>query len=246
MKLLSAKNKMQELFIFGNDGWADELLAGTLMTIGVATISFFLGIILGTLGALAKNGRFFLPRLIANIYTTIGRGFPELLIIYLFFFGGSSFFFFVSEMFGLGQQINADALIAGISCLAFIGGAYSTEIIRGAMDGISKGQLETADAFGMTPFQKFFNILVPQVPPAALPGLGNVWLVILKDTAFISITGLEELMRVTHVAAGSTHQPFLFYSVAIVVYLALSAVSTYGFSRAEDHYCRGRKQVATL
>ena len=201
-----------ELLAFGDTGWGDELFLATLMTIAVAItamlIGFFFALIFTPL-KLSKN-KFF--NLIANTYTTIIRGVPELLVIYLFFFGGSAALMFVASIFGYGEYIEINAFITGAFSIGIISGAYSTEVFRGAIQSIDKGQFEAANVLGLGKFGKFFKIILPQTLRLALPNLSNVWQITLKDTSLIMVTGLVEIMRQSYVAAGSTRDPLFFYT----------------------------------
>jgi octopine/nopaline transport system permease protein len=180
---------------------------------------------------------------VAGVYTTVVRGVPELLVIYLLFFGGNQAVMFVAQVFGYDGYIELHAFTIGMFAVGIISGAYSTEVIRGAVLSVPKGELEAAYAIGMHRGLVFRRILVPQVARFALPGLGNVWQLTLKDTALISVTGLVEIMRQAHVAAGSTRQPFTFYAVAVVLYLLLTSFSNYGFQRAEAWANRGVRRA---
>jgi octopine/nopaline transport system permease protein len=228
-----------ELLSFGDAGWGDEMLRATLMTLAVSVASVALGLVFGTLGAAAKLSVIPPLRWLADGYTTIARGVPELLIIYLLFFGGSGAVMFVARLFGYDGYIELNAFTIGTLAIGAISGAYSTEVIRGAVLAVPAGQIEAAKAIGMARGLMFRRILFPQVARYALPGLGNVWQFTLKDTALISVTGLVEIMRQAWIAAGSTRQPFTFYLVAAALYLVLTTFSNYGFQRAEDWANRG-------
>jgi octopine/nopaline transport system permease protein len=209
------------------------------MTIAVAItamlIGFFFALIFTPL-KLSKN-RFL--NLIANTYTTIIRGVPELLVIYLFFFGGSAAVMFVASIFGYGEYIEINAFITGAFSIGIISGAYSTEVFRGAIQSIDKGQFEAANVLGLGKFGKFFKVILPQTLRLALPNLSNVWQITLKDTSLISVTGLVEIMRQSYVAAGSTRDPLFFYSFAAVLYLMLTFLSMKLINRLEVKYSRG-------
>jgi octopine/nopaline transport system permease protein len=232
-----------ELLSFGDAGWGDEMLRAALMTLGVSVSSVLLGLVFGTLGAAAKLSVIPPLRWLAEGYTTIARGVPELLIIYLLFFGGSGAVMFVAALFGYHGYIELNAFTIGTFAIGAISGAYSTEVIRGAVLAVPRGQVEAAKAIGMERGLMFRRIMFPQVACYALPGLGNVWQFTLKDTALISVTGLVEIMRQAHVAAGSTRQPFTFYLVAAALYLLLTTFSNYGFQRAEGWANRGVRRA---
>ncbi|MCG8632382.1 MAG: ABC transporter permease [Desulfobacterales bacterium] len=219
---------------WGDAGWGDEMLRGAFMTFAVSLAAFGLGIILGIAGAALKLSRFMALRFVADLYTTIVRGIPELLIIYLVFFGGGILLSQINALvFGTRGFVNLPLFVTGMTCIGFSSGAYSSEVIRGAVLAVHKGQIEAAKAVGMNPYTLFMRIWVPQVSRLALPGMGNIWQLTLKHTALISVIGLVEIMRQSAVAAGSTREPFTFYSLAGLLYLGLTAISGRGFARAE-------------
>ncbi|MBL8706850.1 MAG: ABC transporter permease [Rhodospirillales bacterium] len=227
------------LLSWGDKGWGDELALATLMTLAVASCAFLLGLVFGSLGATAKLSRIRPLVLLADAYTTVLRGIPELLVIYLLFFGGGGALRFVVKMFGYDGYVELNAFTTGVIAIGIVNGAYSTEAIRGAVLAVPKGQIEAAKAYGMPPWTMFRRILAPQVLRYALPSLGNVWQLCLKETALISVTGLVEIMRQSTIGAGSTKQPFTFYACAAVLYLVLTSLSSLGFARAERWADRG-------
>tara|TARA_B100001173_G_scaffold191771_1_gene165509 strand:+ start:562 stop:1254 length:693 start_codon:yes stop_codon:yes gene_type:complete len=228
-----------ELLAFGDTGWGDELFFATLMTIAVAITAMFIGFLFALIFTPLKLSNSKFLNLIANFYTTVIRGVPELLVIYLFFFGGSSAVMFVASIFGYGKYIEINAFITGAFSIGIISGAYSTEVFRGALQSIDKGQFEAANVLGLGKFGKFFKIILPQTLRLAIPNLSNVWQITLKDTSLISVTGLVEIMRQSYVAAGSTRDPLFFYSFAAVLYLILTLLSMKLINRLEVKYSRG-------
>ena len=222
-----------ELLVLGDTGWGDELLFASIMTLLVSLSSITLGLFIAIFIATGKIRNNFFSKSISNFYTTIVRGVPELLVIYLLFFGGSAGVMFVAKIFGYNGYIELNAFLMGTIAIGCISAAYSSEVLRGAYYSIDKGQLEAARALGMSTFSCFIKILVPQIIRYAIPGLGNVWQITLKDTALISVTGLVEIMRQSSVAARSTHSPFTFYLAAAVLYLILTTFSSKIFDRIE-------------
>lgn len=235
---------MLDLLSFGPTGWGWQMLAGLGMTVAVSVSAFALGVVFGSLGAAAKLGGSLVLGGLAEVYTTVVRGVPELLVIYLLFFGGNGMVMAVAVVFGYDGYLQLNAFTIGVLAVGLISGAYSTEVIRGAVQAVPPGQIEAAKACGMGRWLILRRILVPQTLRYALPGLGNVWQLTLKDTSLISVTALAETMRVAHVAAGSTKQPFLFYTAAAGLYLLLTTVSTAAFERAERHANRGVRRAA--
>ena len=228
-----------ELLAFGDTGWGDELFYATLMTIAVAITAMIIGFFFALIFTPLKLSKNKFLNLIANSYTTVIRGVPELLVIYLFFFGGSAAIMFVASIFGYGEYIEINAFMTGAFSIGIISGAYSTEVFRGAIQSIDKGQFEAANVLGLNKFGKFFKIILPQILRLAIPNLSNVWQITLKDTSLISVTGLVEIMRQSYVAAGSTRDPLFFYSFAAVLYLLLTFLSMKLINRLEVKYSRG-------
>ena len=228
-----------ELLAFGKTGWGDELFVATLMTIAVSISAMLIGFLFALIFTPLKISKNKFFNLIANSYTTVIRGVPELLVIYLFFFGGTGAVMYVASIFGYNEYIEINAFITGAFSIGIISGAYSTEVFRGAIQSIDKGQFEAANVLGLGKFGKFFKIILPQTLRLALPNLSNVWQITLKDTSLISVTGLVEIMRQSYVAAGSTRDPLFFYSFAAVLYLLLTFLSMKLINRLEAKYSRG-------
>ena len=228
-----------ELLTFGDTGWGDELFRATLMTIAVSITAMLIGFCFAAIFTPLKLSKLKSLNLIANIYTTVIRGVPELLVIYLFFFGGSGAIMFVASMFGYNEYIEINAFVTGSFAIGIISGAYSTEVFRGAVQSIDKGQFEAAKVLGFSKFKQFYKIIFPQMLRLAIPNLSNVWQITLKDTSLISVTGLVEIMRQSYIAAGSTRDPLFFYSFAAVLYLLLTFLSMKLINKLEVKYSRG-------
>ena len=227
------------LLAFGDNGWGDELFFATLMTLAVAITAMFIGFIFSLIFTPLKITNNKILNFIGNFYTTIIRGVPELLVIYLFFFGGSAAVMFVAKIFGYGGYIEINAFITGAFSIGIISGAYSTEVFRGAIQSIDKGQFEACKVLGLNKYIYSFKIVIPQMLRLALPNLNNVWQITLKDTSLISVTGLVEIMRQSYIAAGSTRDPLFFYSFAALLYLILTFFSMKIFNKLEQNYNRG-------
>jgi len=223
-----------DLLIFGNTGWGDELLISTIMTILVSLSSMFLGVCLAIIITWAKISGNLIVRIIANFYTTVIRGIPELLVIYLIFFGGSATLMYLAKIFGYNGYIELNAFTMGTISIGLISAAYSTEVFRGAYYTLGVGQLEAGKALGLSRFQSFIKVLAPQMLKHALPGLGNVWQITLKDTALVSVTGLVEIMRQSRIASNVTHSPLTFILSAAILYLILTSFSSKAFNKLEE------------
>ena len=228
-----------DLLAFGKTGWGDELFIATLKTIAVSVTAMLIGFLFALIFTPLKLSKNKFLNLIGNFYTTVIRGVPELLVIYLFFFGGSGAIMFVASMFGYNEYIEINAFLTGSFAIGIISGAYSTEVFRGALQSIDRGQYEASKVLGIKKNIQFLKVIMPQMLRLAIPNLSNVWLITLKDTSLISVTGLVEIMRQSYIAAGSTRDPLFFYSFAAVLYLLLTFLSMKLINRLEMKYSRG-------
>lgn len=232
-----------ELMGFGPKGWGGAMALATVMTISVSVAAFAVGMVVGSLVALAKLSGSAALRVGADAYTTVLRGIPDLLVIYLFYFGGSQVLSSIGRLFGYDGFIGVPAFVVGALAVGLISGAYQAEVYRGGYLAIARGELEAARACGMSRFLMFRRIVAPQVLRYAVPGLGNCWQLVLKESALVSVTGLVEILRQAQVGSGSTREPFYFYMTAAGLYLLLTTVSGWGFRTVETRTERGMRRV---
>jgi octopine/nopaline transport system permease protein len=246
----SSRNRLEgnaltvfELLGFGEKGWGLALIEGALMTLAVSLVGLLIGAALGSLVAWSKlSGRFVVGG-IGNAYAAVFRGVPELLVVYFVYFGSSALLTALGNLAGFEGFLGVPAFAAGALAVGAISGAYQAEVFRGAYLAIARGELEAAKSVGMSRWLMFRRIITPQVLRFALPGLGNLWQVALKDSSLISVTGLTELMRTSQVGAGSTRQPFAFYLAGGVLYLVLTTFSNRVFDAAEVRATRGLRRA---
>jgi octopine/nopaline transport system permease protein len=228
-----------DLLSFGAGGWGAALLKAALTTTALSIAGFLAGVVLGGVAAFARLSGARPPVALAYGYSTLFRGVPDLLTIYLLYFGGSEGLTAVGHWFGAQGFVGLPAFATGVLALAVISGAYQAEVYRGAFLAIPRGELDAGRAFGMSRSTMLRRVVAPQVLRYAIPGLGNVWQLVLKDSALVSVIGLVELMRQAQVGAGSTRQPFVFYCSATVLYLAIAVATGAFFRRAERRSLRG-------
>lgn len=234
---------LEGLAALGPQAWGTLMLRAAGMTLAVSVSAFVVGLGLGALGAWARLSGSRVARLGAETYTTAVRGVPDLLIIYLFYFGGSQVLTSVAHAFGGAGFFGLPAFLVGTLAVGIVSGAYQTELLRGAYHAVPAGELEAARAMGMGRLLMLWRITGPLVLRTALPGMGNIWQQVIKESALISVTGLVELMRQVTVAAGSTRQPFLFYIAGTVLYLVLTTLSGFVFRGAENWTSRGVRRA---
>ncbi|MBV6290091.1 ABC transporter permease [Pseudomonas aegrilactucae] len=219
-------------------GFGPALAAGTLMTVQLALTALCLGLVLGLLGALAKTSPYKPLQWLGGFYSTLVRGVPELLWVLLIYFGTVSMMGKLGELLGI-PGLELSAFTAGVIALGLCFGAYATEVFRGAILAIPKGHREAGLALGLSRWRIFTRLILPQMWRIALPGLGNLFMILMKDTALVSVIGLEEIMRHSQVAVTVSKQPFTFYMVAALIYLGLTILAMIGMHLLEKRAARG-------
>lgn len=228
------------LLRFGPTGWGDEILSGAWLTIRLALATLPVGLAIGFLVALAKRSRSMWLRFLGELFSTVFRALPELLTLFIIYYGGQ---ILLQRAVGLftDRAIEANGFLSGMLALGVVFAAYASEVFSAAFNGIPKGQWEGAAAIGLHRGQTMRLVVLPQLLRLALPGLANLWLVLLKDTALVSVIALNDLLRMTSVAVGTTKQPFFFYFVACMLYLAMSIVSSFAITAIERWSERGER-----
>lgn len=227
-----------ELLSLQPPGWGGNLLRGAVASLQIALGAFALGLVIGTFGALGKLHGGPVTRDLLAIYTLVVRAVPELILILILYYVGTDLL--NQALRAMGQRpVEISGVVAGIAVLGIVQGAYATEVLRGAIQSVPRGQHDAARAFGMSPVQTFRRITFPAMLPLALPGLSNLWLIATKDTALLAIVGFAELTLETRQAAGSTRAYFTFFLAAGAIYLVMTLVSGRIFGWIEARYRRG-------
>jgi polar amino acid transport system permease protein len=209
----------------------------------IAVGATVLGLSIGICGAYGKLYGGAVLRDLFEVYTTIVRAVPELVLILMLYFAGTDLINQLLAAFGY-PPTDINGVVVGIFVLGIVQGAYSTEVLRGAILAVPQGQIEAARAYGMSPGLLLRRITLPAMLPFAIPGLANLWLIATKDTALLAIVGVNELTQVTRTAAGATKAYFTFFMAAGAIYLALTLFSTAIIGRVERWARRGMPSVA--
>jgi polar amino acid transport system permease protein len=236
--LVAKFGKWAPLLSPGDKGYGDEMLWGALTTLEISGLAYVIGLSIGLFGALGKLGGNIIARSLLNLYTTLVRASPDLILILLVYYAGTDLLNRILAAYGF-TAVRVSGFAAAVGVLGFIQGAYATEVLRAAIQAIHFGQIEAAKAFGMTPWLRLRRVIIPAMLPLAIPGMANLWLIVTKQSSLIAVVGYTELLLATKQAAGNTKLYLLFYSTAAFGYLIITLVSNWGFKRAEAHFRRG-------
>ena len=223
-------------------GWLDEYAWGAFVILRVFLVAALLTVVFGLIGAAARLAGG-LPSRLASAYVTFFRGTPELLVLLLFYFGSAITLSSIARALDPSAGfIDIPPFWAGSLALALIAGAYATETFRGAFLGVGPGQIDAARALGFRNWQLFLLVRLPQAWRIALPAFGNHMISLVKDTALVSVIGLNEIMFTAKMATSVTDKPFTMFAMVALIYLAFTTLLTRGFrhleARASRHLAR--------
>ena len=224
-------------------GYLPAILGGLMLTLQIAAASLFVACVLGMLGAVAKLSQSRVARVLADVYTTLIRGVPDLVLMLLTFYGGQALVNWIVQKMG-GEYVDINPFIAGTLTVGFIFGAYLTETFRGAILAVPRGQIEAGYAYGMSFAHTFWRITLPQLVRHALPGFVNNWLVMVKATALVSIIGLDDMVHRAGLATAATREPFTFYGAIAIIYLLITSVSLALLWKVEQRFSRGVREAS--
>lgn len=215
------------------------LVTATVMTLSIAVASLVIGLLLSILFVVLETSKIACIRKPTSVIIALFRGLPEILVVFLIYFGLVQVIYLITDEF---MELNA--FWCGSMALGIIFAAYASQSLRGAIKAIPLGQWESGAALGLSRAQVFIRIVMPQVWRHALPGLSNQWLVLLKDTALVSLIGVDDLMRQSELINANTHQPFTWYGIAALIYLVITLISQRVIRYLEKRFTRFERGVA--
>ena len=232
-----------QILAFGS-GWGNQLLIGFGLTLELAVLSFVIGTAIGLGAALGELSRIKPVAAMFVAYGAVFRSVPELLVIFLIYYGGAFALGALLRAFGVGTYVEVNAFSAGVTSLSIIQGAYTSEVFRGAILAVPTGMIDAARSLGMSRFRTFRRIILPIALRYAFPGLCNMWMVVIKNTPFVSAIGLQDLIRAAGTAGQNTRQYFTFYMVVLVSYLSISGLTLFLQYRLDRRLFRHTLRVA--
>lgn len=235
--------KYLEYLSYGDAGWADQLLAGLFVTITLFLATLPFGLVLGFLIALAKRSKRPALRFFATAFTTVFRGVPELLMLLIIFYGGQIALQALVDKVADGVVVDLNAFVAGMIALGLVFSAFASETFVSALNAVPPGQAEAARALGLSQFRTMQKVVFPQVLRFALPGISNLSLILQKETALVSVIALDEFLRQTQIAVGSTKEPLFFYGMACGVYVFVAFLTSIVIDRVDGWTRRGEQRV---
>ncbi|MGF3112549.1 ABC transporter substrate-binding protein/permease [Facklamia sp. P9177] len=233
MKEMVELNQSQENLSFWQDvqalwaSYGNQFIRGALNTLFIALFATIVGSVIGLLIAVIRSmkdlfqkGRpsYYLFKVVDFLlvtYIEIFRGTPMMVQAMLIFYGLKLFF-----------DIDLSSMTAALFIVSINTGAYLSEVMRGGIQGVDKGQYEGAKAIGMTHGQTMRHVVLPQAVLSILPTLGNEFVINIKDTSVLNVIAVTELFFVSKSVAGSTYQTFQTFLITSVIYFVLTFTTT--------------------
>lgn len=223
-------------------GYVQQMLNGLWITIQLFMSGFTLAFLFGTVIGIITLSKNVLIQAIWKVYASIIMGVPSLLVIFILYYGGSAM---LTGIFGTSRSFDVTPFGAGLAALTIVYAAYVAELVHGAVKNLPRGQFEACSALSIHPVWAWIYIILPQVFRLALPGLVNIWLIVLKDTPLVSLAGLNDLVATAKIAAGATNEPFIFFIAASLFFIVFSALTMPLSNWLEARFGRGLAKVKT-
>ncbi|MCO6537785.1 MAG: arginine ABC transporter permease ArtQ [Gilliamella sp.] len=227
------------------DGYILPLAQATSITLSLALVSLVVGIFFAFIFTLLELSSIKPVAWLMSLFNLTIRALPELLIVVAIYNGLPLLLILLNDGFTVNlyfisltiqldiQDFNINPFLCGVAALSLLYAVYASQTLRGAFKAISNGQRQAAQVLGLSKSRTFFRIIMPQMWRHALPGLSNQWLILLKDTALVSAIAINDLMMQTKAIIARTNQPFLWYFIAMIIYLIISILSQKVISRIE-------------
>lgn len=220
-------------------GYYQQLFPAALMTIGLALTALAFGLVLAVSIAGMERSRLKFVAVPIKTIMMLLRGLPELLVVLFIYFGSTQVLFLIT-----GSYVEFQPFWCGVMALSLIFAAYASQTLRGAFNAVPVGQWESGIALSLPKHVIFFRLILPQVWRHALPGLGAQWLVLLKDTALVSLIGVNDLMWQAQLASSATFLPFTWFAMAALIYLVISICSQWCLKRIESRVTHFERAIS--
>lgn len=210
------------------DSW-EFLLEGARVTVQVTFLAVIVGTVIGVLGGVASTSRFRLLRWFTRVYVEVFRGASALVLLFWAFFS-------LPELF----QISISPMEAGVLALGTNMGAYCSELARGAIQAVGRGQTEAAIAVNLSAYQRVRHVILPQAVITMLPPYGNLLIEVLKASALVSLIALNDVMRQAQILRNNRVDSTVdIYLGALIIYFVIAAAITLMIRFAELRFSRG-------
>lgn len=195
---------------------------GAVISLILAALSLFFGLIFGILGATAKRSKFTAFRILGNVYVEAIRGTPMLLQILLLYSVVPAFYTAMT-----GEVLRINVFVIGVVAMSINSGAYTTELIRSGINGVDKGQWEACETLGLSTTQTMKLVILPQAFKRIVPPLISEFITLIKDSSLISTIGAVELLKSAQILGTQYFDAVSAYCIAAIFYLIMTLSISY-------------------
>lgn len=206
--------------------WTNVFIQGTIVTIVLSLVTVVMGSILGLTAAMMKRSRYKILNVLADLYAQIIRGTPMLVQLLIWLYALPQIGIRLPEIPIFGNIYGSREFITGVAALSINSGAYISELLRGGLNSIDKGQMEAGLSLGLTRQQTMRKIIIPQAIKVILPGLGNEFITMIKESAIVSTVGIFDVTYSSNIVKAATYSTFEPLIVVALIYLFLTTVTT--------------------
>lgn len=214
--------------------WSNRASIARELTLELAVVSMIVSLILGLILALIKMKKIPVLKQLANLYISVIRGTPVLVQLYVTYFGIPMILKAINLKYGTNYNANGVApIIYAFIALAVNESAYNAEVIRASLESVPKGQIEAANALGMTYFQALRRVILPEAIVVALPSLGNSFIGLIKGTSLAFVCAVVEMTAAGKIIAGRTYRYFEVYVSLAIIYWIITIIVEQGIKLIE-------------
>ena len=213
--------------------WLPTFFEGTLVTIVLSFMTVIIGSLLGLVATLMNQSQNKLLKGIAAIYTQVIRGTPLLVQLFIWLYALPLIGLSLPALPFLGNTYGSREFVTAVIALSINSGAYICELLRGGLASIDKGQMEAGRSLGLSKKETMQSVIIPQAIRVVIPGLGNEFIAMIKESSIVSVVGIFDVMYTSNIVKAATYSVFEPLIIVALIYFVLTFTLTFLINRLE-------------
>lgn len=202
--------------------WIPTFIDGMIVTVVLSLMTVFLGSIIGLVATFLQQSQKKSLKAVANIYTQVIRGTPLLVQLYIWLYGLPLIGVSLPTLPFLGDVYGSREFLTAVVALSINSGAYICELLRGGLESIDKGQMEAGRSLGLSQKETMKSVIIPQAIRVVLPGLGNEFIAMIKESSIVSVVGIFDVMYTSNIVKAATYSIFEPLIIVAIIYFFLT------------------------
>ncbi|MGF2054783.1 amino acid ABC transporter permease [Vagococcus fluvialis] len=202
--------------------WIPTFIDGMIVTVVLSLMTVFLGSIIGLVATFLQQSQKKSLKAVANIYTQVIRGTPLLVQLYIWLYGLPLIGISLPTLPFLGDVYGSREFLTAVVALSINSGAYICELLRGGLESIDKGQMEAGRSLGLSRKETMKSVIIPQAIRVVLPGLGNEFIAMIKESSIVSVVGIFDVMYTSNIVKAATYSIFEPLIIVAIIYFFLT------------------------